>query len=268
MLLNKIAEVLKNVRERTPLVQAITNYVTINDCANILLCFGASPAMCEAREEVEEFVGLVSSLYINTGTLTKEQEEAALLAVKRASELGKPVVLDPVALGAISRKRTVVEKLLETGKISVIKGNAGEMKALAGFSGKMRGVDSVDDGEGLIEACKSLAVKYGTVAVATGETDIITDGARTCFVENGTAMLTLVTGAGCMAGALVAAAVGVEEDAFHAGAAAITAMALAGETAARNMERPLPGTFRARLFDAVYSMTGDDIIKGGKVRCV
>ena len=267
-MLDKINEVLKNVREKTPLVQAITNYVTINDCANILLCFGASPAMCEAKEEVEEFVGLVSSLYINTGTLTKEQEEASLLAVKRAAELGKPVVLDPVALGAISRKRTVIEKLLETGKITVIKGNAGEIKALAGFAGKMRGVDSVDDGEGLAEACKSLAVKYGIVVVATGKTDIITDGSRTCLVDNGTEMLTLVTGAGCMAGALVAGAVGAADDAFVASVAAVTAMGLAGEMAAASMGKPLPGSFRPRLFDFIYGMSPEDVIKGGKVRCV
>ena len=74
-MLNKISEVLKDVRRKTPLVQAITNYVTINDCANILLAFGASPAMCEAKKEVEEFVGLISALYINIGTLTEEQEE-------------------------------------------------------------------------------------------------------------------------------------------------------------------------------------------------
>lgn len=267
-MLNEIVDVLKEVRAKTPLVQAITNYVTINDCANILLCFGASPAMCEAKEEVEEFVALVSSLYINIGTLTKEQEEAALLAVKRAAELEKPVVLDPVALGAISRKRTVVEKMLEVGKITVIKGNAGEIKALAGFASKMRGVDSIDDGEGLIDACKYLASKYDTVVVATGKTDIITDGVRTCLVENGTPMLTYVTGAGCMVGALVAATAGVEKDAFNAAVSAVLAMALAGEIAASSMERPLPGSFRPMLFDNIFSMSDNDILKGGKVICI
>ena len=267
-MLEKIVEVLKNVREKTPLVQAITNYVTINDCANILLCFGASPAMCEAKEEVEEFVGLVSSLYINIGTLTKEQEEASVLAVKRAAELGKPVVLDPVACGAISRKTYVVQKLLECGNISVIKGNTGEIKALAGFSGKMRGVDSIDDGEGVIEACKCLAKKYDTIVAATGKTDVVTDGERTCLVENGTSMLTLVTGAGCMAGALTAAAAGIGKDMLLTTTAALTAMALAGEMAANTMECALPGTFKVKLFDSIYSMTARDVLKGGKVRCL
>jgi hydroxyethylthiazole kinase len=267
-MLNKLAEVLKEVREKTPLVQAITNYVTINDCANILLCFGASPAMCEAKEEVEEFVSIISSLYINIGTLTKEQEEASIIAVKRAGELNKPVVLDPVACGAISRKKDVIQKLTQCGKIAVIKGNIGEIKSLAGYSGKVRGVDSIDDGEDAIEACKILAQRYNTVVAATGATDIITDGNRTCLIENGTTMLTLVTGAGCMAGALTAAAAGVGGDKFITTAAAIMTMGLAGEMAAKEIGKALPGTFRMKLFDYIFTLTGDDIIKGGKIRCV
>ena len=178
--------------------------------------------MCEAKEEVYEFVNFISALYINIGTLTKEQEEATVIAVKRAGELNKPVVLDPVACGAISRKMDIVQRLLECGKISVIKGNIGEIKSLAGCAGKVRGVDSVDDGEGAIEACKMLAKRYKTVIAATGETDIITDGTRTCLIDNGTPMLTLITGAGCMAGALTAATAGVSADRFVTTAAAIT----------------------------------------------
>lgn len=267
-MLNKIADVLKDVRKQTPLVQAITNYVTINDCANVLLSFGASPAMCEAKDEVEEFVGLISALYINIGTLTREQEEASILAVKKAKELNKPVVLDPVACGAISRKMDIVKRLLECGNISVIKGNMGEIKFLAGCSGKVRGVDSIDDGQGAVEACMSLAKEYNTVVAATGKTDIITDGKRTCLIDNGTPTLTLVTGAGCMAGALTAAAAGVSNDRFISSAAAILAMGLAGEMAERSIEKVLPGTFRVKLFDYIYSMTEDDIMKGGKIRCL
>lgn len=265
-MLEKIVEVLKDIREKTPLVQAVTNYVTINDCANILLCFGASPAMCEAEEEAAEFVGLVSALYINIGTLTREQEEASVQAVKRAAQLNKPVVLDPVACGAISRKKEVALKLLECGKVSVIKGNIGEIKSLAGWAGKVRGVDSIDDGEGAVEACRTLAERYDTTVVATGKTDIITDGERTCLIDNGTPMLTLITGAGCMAGALTAAAAGVCEDRVVSSAAALMAMGLAGEMAADSIGKALPGTFRVKLFDYLYSLTGEDMLKGGKIR--
>jgi hydroxyethylthiazole kinase len=267
-MLNQIYNVLKNVREKTPLVQAITNYVTINDCANILLSFGASPAMCEAKSEVEEFVKLVSALYINVGTLTEEQAEAAVTAVKTAKEFNKPVVLDPVACGAITRKMYISKRLLDCGGISVIKGNIGEIKALAGYSGKVRGVDSLDDGEYAVEACRVLAEKYNTVVAATGKTDIITDGDRTCLIDNGTTMLTLVTGAGCMTGALTAAAAGVCEDKYIASAASVMAMGLAGEMAEKSMALPLPGSFRVKLFDCIYSMDENDIMKDGKIRCI
>jgi len=267
-MLRKITECLNSVRVRTPLVQAVTNYVTINDCANILLCFGASPAMCEAETEVEEFVGLISALYINLGTLTEEQRKASILAVKKAAELNKPVVLDPVACGAISRKTEIVEELFECGKITVIKGNMGEIKSLAGYQGKVRGVDSIDDGDGGIEACRGLAKKYNTIVAATGKTDIITDGEKTCLVENGTPMLTRVTGAGCMAGALIAATAGACDDKFTAAAAALVAMGLAGEMAERSIPDVLPGTFRVKLFDYIYSMNEADVLKGGKVKCM
>ncbi|MFA4885090.1 MAG: hydroxyethylthiazole kinase [Desulfotomaculaceae bacterium] len=267
-MLAKIAKTIKTVREKTPLVQAITNYVTINDCANILLCFGASPAMCEAKAEVEDFAGLISALYINIGTLAEEQKEAAILAARKASALNKPIILDPVACGAIPRKMDVIKELLEVARISVIKGNIGEIKFLAGCAGKVRGVDSVDDGQGAVEACMLLARQYNTVVAATGETDIITDGERTCLIHNGTPMLTLITGAGCMAGALTAAAAGVTEDRFTSSAAAILAMGLAGEMAANSLEKALPGTFRMRLFDYLYNLTEDDILKGGKIACL
>ncbi len=267
-MLNKIADVIKIVREKTPLVQAITNYVTINDCANILLSFGASPAMVEVDAEVEEFVNFISALYINTGTLTREQEAAAIAAAKKAAVLNKPVIIDPVACGAISRKTDVIMKILENGKVSVIKGNVGEIKFLAGYAGKVRGVDSIDDGEGAIEACKSLAKRFHTVVVATGETDIISDGERTCLIDNGTPALTLVTGAGCMVGALVAATAGVEEDMFIASAAAVMAMGLAGELAQASLDEVLPGSFRVKLFDYMYKISPEEIVRSGKIRCL
>lgn len=267
-MLDQIAGILEQVRERTPLVQCITNYVTINDCANILLCFGASPAMVEVEDEVEEFAGAISALYINLGTLTEEQHRAALRSARKAAELGKPVVLDPVACGAISRKMEVTRELLSGGGISIIKGNTGEIKSLAGCTGQMRGVDSVDDGAGIVEAGQSLAREYRTVVVATGRIDMVTDGRRTCLIDNGTEMLTMITGAGCMVGALTAAMAGVCEDGFLAGAAAVLAMCLAGEKAAGGMERPMPGTFRVKLFDAIHSLHRDDILKGGRIRCL
>lgn len=267
-MLDKIANNLSCIRQKKPLVQAITNYVTINDCANILLAIGASPAMVEAKAEVEEFVGIISSLYINIGTLTAEQEEASVLAIKRADQLNKPVVLDPVACGALSHKNEIVDKFFECGKIAVIKGNMGEIKSLAGYDGKVRGVDSIDEGNDGVEACKCLAQKFNTIVAATGKTDIVTDGERTCLIDNGTALFTLITGSGCMAGALVAAAAGACEDNFSATVTALMAMGLAGEMAAKSLPAILPGSFRVKLIDSIYSLAQADILMGGKLRCL
>ncbi|MGR6836069.1 hydroxyethylthiazole kinase [Syntrophomonas erecta] len=267
-MLNNIAACLRQVRENPPLVHAITNYVTINDCANILLCMGASPAMCEVKTEVEEFVELISAVYINLGTPTEGQRLAAIAAVKKATEFGKPVILDPVACGVISWRREIIEQLFKSGKITVIKGNMGEIKFLAGYEGKVRGVDSLDDGEDGIEACQSLARKYNTIIAATGPTDIISDGKTTYLIENGTPMLSMVSGTGCMVGAMVGATLAVSEDKVMATAAAIMAMGIAGEKAAASIPRILPGTFKVKLMDCMYELQEEDIMKGGKIRCL
>jgi hydroxyethylthiazole kinase len=266
-MLAKIADVMESVRAKTPLVHCITNYVTINDCANILLCFGASPAMCEAGAEVEEFVSFASALYINIGTFTKEQEDAVFPASLKAAKLNVPVVIDPVACGVISRRMQVTKKLLDLAGITIIKGNTGEIKALAGYGAKVRGVDSLEEGEDAVEACVNLAKKYNTVVAATGKTDIVTDGARTCLIYNGTPMLSQITGAGCMVGALAAAAAGSSADGWAAAAAGVAIMGLAGEMAAR-ASGPYPGTFRVKLFDSLYTMTREDIMKGGRIECI
>ncbi|MGE5415855.1 MAG: hydroxyethylthiazole kinase [Acidobacteriota bacterium] len=262
---DKLAKIITHVRAQRPLIQAITNYVTINDCANALLSFGASPAMCEASEEVEEFAGVANAVYLNIGTLITEQREAMVKAARIASFKGTPIVLDPVAAGGISGKTDYARVLLEKQKISIVKGNSGEIKALAGFAGNVRGVDSADDGENIIEACKELANKYETVAVATGETDTISDGTRVVQIQHGHPLLTRVTGTGCMLGAVAAATAAVEGDFFLAAASAVLAFNLASEIAAGHGIDMGPGTFRVRLMDSMHYITEQDIINAGKV---
>jgi len=262
-MINVTAKVITKVRNKVPLVQAITNYVTVNDCANILLSFGASPAMVEAYDEVYDFAAISSAVYINLGTLTKEQEEAAVLASISAKVNNVPVVLDPVACSAIPRKNLVIKRMLELGRVDVIKGNGGEIKFLAGQASKARGVDSVDDGEGLLEACIDLAKKYNCVVAATGKEDIITDGKRIAIVQNGVEILTKITGAGCMLGAICAAAVGAEEDSFIAAVNAVLSMNLAGEAAFK--EAQLPGSFRTKLIDNIYLLSEKKYVQEGKV---
>jgi hydroxyethylthiazole kinase len=262
----KLAGILTAVRKKVPLVHAITNYVTINDCANVLLSYGASPAMCECSEEVYDFAKISSSIYINLGTLTKEQEESVILAGKSAKEHNVPVVLDPVACGAIPRKMDVIQRLFETGRIDVIKGNIGEIKFLAGVDSLTRGVDSLDTGDGALEACRIVAEKYGCVAAATGEADYITDGKRSAVIKNGTELFTKITGAGCMTGAICAGAAGASDDLFLSTVSAILSMNVAGEDAARKAN--LPGSFRVNFIDSVYALDEEKLMKEGNVEWI
>lgn len=261
--IKKVCDTLSTVRKNVPLIQCITNYVTINDCANILLAYGASPAMCEAYDEVFDFAKISSALYINVGTLTKEQEEAAVLASISAKVNNTTVVLDPVACGAIPRKAAVINRILELGRVDVIKGNIGEIKFLAGEASEVRGVDSLDSGEGALDACIRLAKKYNCVVAATGKEDFITDGTRSAIIQNGTEMLTKITGAGCMLGALCGATAAASEDKFIAAVTAILSMNLAGEEA-YEMAR-VPGTFKVKLIDCIYTLTEEKLKKEGKI---
>jgi hydroxyethylthiazole kinase len=263
-MLSETSKVITKVRNKVPLVQAITNYVSVNDCANILLSFGASPAMCEAYDEVYDFAKISSAVYINLGTLTKEQEASSVLAGISCKENNIPLVLDPVACGAIPRKNVVIKRILENGRVDIIKGNAGEIKFLAGQACNVRGVDSIDDGQGIIEACTELSRKYNCVVAATGKEDVVTDGKRTAIIKNGVEMLTKVTGAGCMLGALCAAAAGAEEDKLLAAVCAVLSMNIAGEEAYK--EAKLPGTFMVKLIDNIYALTEEKLMKGGRVQ--
>jgi hydroxyethylthiazole kinase len=261
---SKISNVITKVRMNTPLIQAITNYVTINDCANILLAYGASPAMVEAYDEVFDFAKISSAIYINLGTLTKEQEIAAIEACISAKQNNVPVVLDPVGCAAIPRKIHVINRIMEFGRIDLIKGNPSEIKFLAGFASNARGVDSIDDGSDLTAACITLAKKYKCVVVATGKEDVITDGERTVLVLNDVEMLTKITGAGCMLGALCAATVAVEEDMFIAAVGAVAGMCIAGEMAFK--ESKVPGTFKCKLMDNIYLLEEKIIEKEVKLK--
>lgn len=260
---DKVCDVLSDLRKKVPLVHCITNYVTINDCANILLSYGASPAMCEAYDEVFDFTKISSALYINVGTLTKEQEEAAVLAAISAKVNNIPVVLDPVACAAIPRKNSVIKRILELGRVDIIKGNIGEIKFLAGDACEVRGVDSLDSGEGALESCIALAQKYNCVVAATGKNDFITDGNRSAIIQNGTEMLTKITGAGCMVGALCAATAGICKDKLISTVCAILSMNLAGEEAYELCK--LPGSFRVKLIDCIYTLSEEKLKKEGRI---
>ncbi|KUH34328.1 hydroxyethylthiazole kinase [Thermococcus celericrescens] len=260
-----VGDALRKVREKRPLVHNITNYVVMNETANALLALGASPVMAHALEEVGEMVSIADSLVINIGTLSPPWIASMEKAVKAASELGKPVVLDPVGAGATKLRTSTAMKLLEMGDISVIRGNFGEISALLGEHGKTRGVDSAEYSlESASQLAERAAGEFGTVVAVTGPVDFVSDGKRTYVVENGHELLGNVTGTGCMATAITGAFLAVEEP-LKAAVSALVTFEVAAELAS---EAKYPGTFHVKLYDYLYAIDPETVVRMAKVRGV
>ncbi|MCL2560653.1 MAG: hydroxyethylthiazole kinase [Turicibacter sp.] len=248
-----------------PYVHHITNAVTMNDCANMTLAAGGSPAMAHAKEEVAEMICQMSALVLNTGTITQDAFEAMLIAGKAANENGIPIVLDPVAVGATAFRKRVNEALLEALDIAVIRGNASEIMTLVGVSSG-RGVDVAVDLVFDEEKVMAFASEKQTVVATSGAVDFMTDGRRCAYCHNGVAMLSEITGTGCMLASVIGVGVGAGNDAFDSALLASVMIGIAGEEAyaAVNGERKL-GTFRVQLFDAMATMSSEKINALGRI---
>lgn len=259
----KIAELLCSVRKAKPLVHHITNYVTTNDCANTVLALGGSPVMADAIEEVEDMVSIASALVINIGTLNSMKVEAMLKAGKKANEIGVPVVLDPVGVGATPYRKEAALKLLKEIKFSVIRGNLAEIKTLSGMNALSKGVDSVeaasDDAKSI---AKELAAKLKSIIVISGAVDYVSDGMKVISIKNGHRMLTDVTGTGCMSTSLIGVYCGVTKDYLAAAAAGIMTMGIAGEIAFESLgDNKGSGSFRVNLIDAINKFSKRDVVE-------
>lgn len=257
------------VREKKPLVQCITNFVTVNDCANIILASGGSPTMASHPLEVEEAVAGVQALVCNMGAIDKI--DSMILAGKEANRLKKPVILDPVGAGGTQLRRDAVRKLLEEVRFTVIRGNASEIRYLAGQQCTGSGVDvsSPDEiTEGnlpvAVSMAEELAGKLNAVIAISGKIDVISDGSRSCVLRNGCATMARVTGSGCMLTALIGAFCGACEDPFAAACSAMAAMGISGEIADAKRLRNGTGnaTFRNDLIDAVFNLTQEQLKQG------
>ncbi len=223
---------LSNIREKSPLVHNITNYVVMNNTANALLAIGASPVMAHSQMEVEEMVDIASALVINIGTLSPEWVEAMLLAGERASKRGIPVVFDPVGAGATSFRTDVCKRIIEGCKPSVIRGNASEIMALVNSAITTKGVDSSASSNEALEYAKVLAQTTGAVVTISGQIDYITNGVDVAQVNWGSTKMAKVTGMGCTATAVTGAFVAVNSNYFMASVNAMLLMGGAGELAA------------------------------------
>ena len=263
-LLEQIAGGLTVVRTCKPIVHHITNYISINDCANITLAVGASPIMANDPEEVAEVVSQSAALVLNLGTPNTRMLESMLLAGRQANALGIPVVLDPVGVGFTKIRTRTVEQLLLLVHMAAVRGNMAEIQRMAGTHAAMRGLDSLTQTESG-ELVRLAAQKLGCVVAATGETDYISDGRDVCRIENGDALLSRITGAGCMTTSLVAACCGAMGSSLAAAAAGVMFMGVAGEKARIAMqEGEGPGSFRMRLMDAVGNLRDRDVLTRGR----
>jgi hydroxyethylthiazole kinase len=254
---------LKRIRERHPLIHHITNFVVMNDTANATLALGALPVMAHAREEVAEMVGAAGALVLNPGTLSSDWVESMLIAGKEANKRGVPVIYDPVGVGATRFRTQTGAKFLRELGIAVIRGNSGEVGALSGAGGLVKGVESVEGVSDPVAVAKNLAAGKKSVVAITGKQDIISDGKRILGVDNGHEMLKLVTGTGCMATTMVAMFAAVEKDFLIAAAAALACYGLAAEKAAAGAAGP--GSFRTALLDALYNLTPEQVESGVRV---
>ena len=266
-----LQEMFEKVRKTCPLIHNITNYVTVNDCANIVLACGASPIMADDKEEVAEITTICSGLNINIGTLNSRTIASMLIAGKRANELNHPVVLDPVGAGASKLRTETAMQLLEEVKCSVIRGNISEIKTLASGSGTTKGVDAnvadkvtEENLDEVVAFAKAFAKKNGAVIAITGAIDIVADSSKAYCIRNGHPMMSSITGTGCQLSAMTAAFVTANPDhPLEAAAAAVSAMGYAGEVAhSRLAEMDGNATYRNYIIDAIYNMTPEMLKKG------
>lgn len=264
---------LENVRNTVPLIHNITNYVTVNDVANVLLACGASPIMADDEGEVEEITAICSGLNINIGTLNSRTIPSMLKAGKAAQALNHPVVLDPVGAGASTLRTETARRLIKEIRFTVVRGNMSEIKTLAAGSGNTRGVDArvedvvtEDNLESVIAFVKDLSARDGAIVAVTGAIDLVADAERCYVIRNGRPEMGKVTGTGCQLSALTAAYVAANPgNCLEAAAAAVCLMGLAGEI---GFSRMAPGdgnaAYRSRIIDAICNMDGRELERGAK----
>jgi len=259
----QVAKLLGEIKKKKPLIHNITNFVVMNDTANITLHLGALPVMAHAHEEMEEMAANSGALVFNIGTLTEYWIESMLMAGKVANRKGIPIVLDAVGAGATTYRTKACEQLMKKLYISVIKGNAGEIGILCGAGGEVKGVESIGEVHDLASEIKKFATKTKAVVVATGKRDIISDGKIVYGVDNGNAWLSNITGSGCMATSMIAAFCAVDRDYALASAGALACLGLAAELAVEDIKGP--ASFKVALFDAVYNMDEKILANGAKI---
>lgn len=266
-------ECLENVQKTTPLIHNITNYVTVNDVANAILACGGSPIMSDEPEDVEDITSICGGLNINIGTLNQRSIEGMFRAGKKANELGHVVLLDPVGAGASRLRTGTAAKLIEEIRFDVIRGNVSELKALALGSSTTQGVDASaadavneENLDQMVEFTKHYAEVTGSIIAITGAIDLVADADQCYVIRNGRPEMGRITGTGCqLSGIMTAYLAANPGNKLAAAAAAVALIGYAGETGWKRMqEGDGNSTYRNRIIDAIYNMTGSALEDGAK----
>lgn len=261
---SRIEEVIRGCKAKQPLVLQLTNNVVMTQSANITLAIGASPIMAQEPQEMEDLVKICDSLLLNIGTINQSQLDLMLQAGKIANKLGKPIVFDPVGVGASKFRLEASKELINKLKLAVIKGNSSEIAVLSNLSQSQKGVDGdfkmINPHETLSALSKSL---NGTIIVMTGKSDFISNGVHTVELMNNNSMLPMITGSGCMLGSMTAAYQAVGSDGLNSAAASVLALTVSSELC--NSYRG-PASFYERLIDNLYLMDSNAIKDNSKIR--
>ena len=269
-----IGKTLGEVRRKVPLVHCITNYVTVNDCANAVLAVGASPIMSDEPKDVADIQNICNALVVNIGTLNEQTIAGMHAAAKAATEAGHPIVLDPVGAGASALRTETASDILDKYPVAIVRGNMSEIKALASGAASTRGVDvcpddavSKDNLEASAAFAREFAAKTQAVVAITGAIDIVANAEVAWCVGNGSPLMGRITGSGCMLSALTGAFAGANEDHLAAALGAVVAMGVAGDAASVRMGK-LDGnaSFRTYLIDALYQMNPVGMMKVAKCK--
>ncbi len=268
-------EILDNVKSKNPLVHNITNYVTVNDCANILLACGGSPIMADDALEVEDITTICNALVINIGTLNSRTIESMLLAGKKANELNHPVVLDPVGAGASKLRTATIYQLMKELHFAVIRGNISEIKTISEGSGSTKGVDAdiadaitYDNIEEAIKFAQDLSDKTGSIIAITGAIDIVADRNKAYIIQNGHPVMSEISGTGCMLTSIIGAYCAANpQRLLEATATAVCVMGLCGELAYEKMQQNDGGTASLKMYliDYMGKMNVDMLHTGAKI---
>ncbi|MFN3892502.1 MAG: hydroxyethylthiazole kinase [Beijerinckiaceae bacterium] len=266
-LARRAGELLEEARARRPLVQNVTNFVSMDIAANALLALGASPAMIHAPEETDEFTLLADALVVNVGTLSAPAAISMERAAAAARMHGKPWLLDPVAAGLLSFRDDTIRKLLRH-RPSIIRGNASEIMAMARIAGLTqhdaapRGVDNRHQASEAEASAVKLARHCFCAVVATGAIDVVTDGASVVRLGNGSPLAPRVTALGCSMSSVMGAYLALT-DPFEAALAATILYGVAGDIAAEGAQGP--ASFRTSFLDTLYSIGAGDLAARIKV---